>query len=935
MKKIRVGIFFGGQSREREVSFAGGRTVYDNLDKSIFEAIPLFIDSFGNIVMVDWQYVYKGSIRDFYPPAKFLPELPHGFQIYAESLNPKEALKQAFPNEFDLWMSKWETIAAENPYTTLDQLIEAKLQNSMLEEIGEIVHFESLKNHIDFAFLALHGTFGEDGSIQGILEWLGIPYSGSGILPSAIGINKSIQKDFQTATGLYVNEYQTIDKNVWQNADSHEHGNYNQKQEWFVNFNMMFGEKMVVKPAHQGSSLGVSVLKHPDFNTFCKAIDLAFFKMEFNIDEFKQKSSEIQIAEIKHLTDLRSGLGLPLLVDGTQFNRPDELYNYLLDNEGVATLESLDSESQVVIESMIEGKEFSCIVVATENGGCLALPPTEIRTSGIMFDYRSKYLPGLSNKVTPIEVDSYVIEDIRRACVQLYGHFGFEVYARIDGFVDEENEIFLNDPNTTSGMMPSSFFFHQAAEIGLNPSKFLTFIIAQSIDARMKHHPKGQKFEPLNIAFKNLLEGQTTAVQTKKKIAVIMGGYSFERHISMESGRNIYEKLSSSESIEPIPLFLAGNSQAYKLYRLPLNMMLKDNADDIREKIETYSENLVLTEIQNEASTITEKFNQTPVVFKPEMIDLESLANEVEGVFIALHGRPGEDGTLQADLEKVGLYHNGSKAHSAAVTINKFETNKKLRELGFLVADHTMVSKNDFLANPVSVSENIVNQFGLPLIAKPADDGCSAAVRKIKSAKELELFFEVIFRDQKIVSEKHCELLGLNANDEIPQKNELLIEKFIDKGDCVRFLEVTGGMVTHLNANGEIEYEMFEPSESLAESEILSLEEKFLAGEGQNLTPSRFSKDVNEQNRISLEVRNTLEKVARAIDVTGYCRIDAFVKIFADGKVETVIIEINSLPGMTPATCIYHQAAINGYKPFDFIEEILKFGASTQNKHGK
>ncbi len=935
MKKIRVGIFFGGQSREREVSFAGGRTVYDNLDKSIFEAIPLFVDSFGNIVMVDWQYVYKGSIRDFYPPAKFLPELPHGFQIYAESLNPQEALKQAFPDEFNLWMANWEKIASENPHTTVNKLIEEKLQTAMLQEIGEIVQFESLKNHIDFAFLALHGTFGEDGSIQGILEWLGIPYSGSGILPSAIGINKSIQKDFQTATGLYVNEYQTIDKSAWQNSESNQNGNYNQKQEWFVNFNMMFAEKMVVKPAHQGSSLGVSVLKHPDFDTFCKAVDLAFFKMEFNIDEFKQKSTEIQIAEIKHLTDLRSGLGLPILVDGKQFNRPDELYNYLLNFEGVTALESLDSESQVVIESMIEGKEFSCIVVATENGDCLALPPTEIRKSGIMFDYRSKYLPGLSNKVTPIEVNSDVIEDIRRACVQLYGHLGFEVYARIDGFVDEENEIFLNDPNTTSGMMPSSFFFHQAAEIGLNPSKFLTFIIAQSIDARIKHHPKGQKFEPLNMAFKNLLEGQTTAIQTKKKIAVIMGGYSFERHISMESGRNIYEKLSSSESIEPIPLFLAGNSQAYKLYRLPLNMMLKDNADDIREKIENYSENLVLIEIQNEASSITEQFNQTPVVFKPEMIDLESLANEVEGVFIALHGRPGEDGTLQIDLEKVGLYHNGSKAHSAAITINKFETNKKLRALGFLVADHMMVSKNDFLANPLSVSENIVNQFGLPLIAKPADDGCSAAVRKIKSVKELELFLEVIFRDNKVVSEKHCELLGLNATDEIPQKNELLIEKFIDKGDCVRFLEVTGGMVTHLTAQGEIKYEMFEPSESLAESEILSLEEKFLAGEGQNLTPSRFSKDSHEQNRISLEVRNTLEKVARALDVTGYCRIDAFVRIFADGKVETVIIEINSLPGMTPATCIYHQAALNGYKPFDFIEEILKFGASTLNRHGK
>ena len=95
MSKIRVGIFFGGSSREREVSFAGGRTVYDNLDKSLFEPVPLFVDSFGGIVKLHWEHVYKGSIRDFYPPAEFLPELPHGFQIYAESLIPAEALERA------------------------------------------------------------------------------------------------------------------------------------------------------------------------------------------------------------------------------------------------------------------------------------------------------------------------------------------------------------------------------------------------------------------------------------------------------------------------------------------------------------------------------------------------------------------------------------------------------------------------------------------------------------------------------------------------------------------------------------------------------------------------------------------------------------------------------------------------------------------------
>ena len=898
MKKIRVGILFGGPSREREVSFAGGRTVYDNLDKSVFEPVPVFIDSFGGAVILDWQNVYKGSIRDFYPPAKFLPELPHGFQIYAESIEGSDA---------------------------------KSLQREMLEAIGRPISFENLSQEIDFAFLALHGTFGEDGSIQGILEWYGIPYSGSGILPSAIGINKAVQKELQISSGLYVNEFHSISKNAWLGIGLSEEECLQQRKEWFVYHNQTFGEKMVIKPAHQGSSLGVSLLKHPTFQQYCQAMDLAFFKLEIDLDEFKQKSSDFQIAEIKHLTDLRSGLGLPLLANGQRVNRPDELYDLFLRNQGVWTLESFDSESEVLVESLIEGKEFSCIVVAQEGGGCVALPPTEIRKSGDLFDYRSKYLPGLSNKVTPIEVEANLIHQIREACADLYRHFAFEVYARIDGFVTASGEIFLNDPNTTSGMMPSSFFFHQAAEIGLSPSQFLTYVIALSMEARIQNHPKGQKHVALNTQLQDALLGKQTQQQSKRKIGVIMGGYSFERHISMESGRNIFEKLSSSETFEPIPLFLSGNAQQYTLTRMPINMMLKDNADDIREKIEHYSENPVLTEIQEETAEISYKYNPSKALFKPKTISLEELAQTVEGVFIALHGRPGEDGTLQRDLAKVGLYHNGSLAHSAAVTINKFETNKRLRELGFLVADHAMVSKSEFLANPEGVSTETAERFGLPLIAKPADDGCSAAVRKIKSAHELQDFMSLIFRAERPLNPEICARLNIGLNEEIPQKQELLIEKFIDKGNCVRFLEVTGGMVTHVQPDGSISYEVFEPSESLAESEILSLEEKFLAGEGQNLTPSRFSKDPAEQERISKEVRGTLEKVARALDVTGYCRIDAFVKIYADGTVETVIIEINSLPGMTPATCIYHQAAINGYKPFDFIQEILKFGAESQS----
>ncbi len=895
--KIKVGIFFGGSSREREVSFAGGRTVYDNLNKSLFEAIPLFVDSFGNIVELYWEYVYKGSIRDFYPPTHYnldgqrqqcLPDMPNGFQIYAESLTP----------------TKQQQIA-------------------MLETLGTPRKLEELKDLIDVAFLALHGLHGEDGSIQGALEWLGIPYTGSGIFPSALGMNKALQKGLQTQAGLYVNPFFTLKKSDWMRADAA------QKQQWLNQAHQKLGNKFVVKPANQGSSLGVSILESPDNNTFEQAVELGFFKLKFAKSEWQKMATEEQIQWIKQLCDIRSGLGLPLQLNGKIMHLPTQLMEELntqFQSQESVLMEAEDGEIEVILEQFIAGKEFSCIVIADEQQQPFALPPTEIRKSGAMFDYRSKYLPGLSNKVTPIEIPDAWIQKVREACCELYAYFGFEVYARIDGFITDQGDVFLNDPNTTSGMMPSSFFFHQAAEIGLNPSQFLTLVLKNSLQARVENHTRGHHFLPLIAQLNENLRNSGNSGNNKKRIAVIMGGYSFERHISMESGRNIYEKLSSSESHQPIPVFLLGDAHQYQLVEIPINMMLKDNADDIRDKILHYKANPSLVKIQQEARKISATYNPQEIVYEPQYLSLEALANKCEGVFIALHGRPGEDGTLQKDLAKVGLYHNGSLAHSSEITINKYETNKKLRELGFLVANHELVKKMDWLQQGMALAERICKEFGLPLIAKPADDGCSAAVRKIKSAEEMNQFMAAIFRDSAEVPKSLAESLHILPGDEMPQKQELLIEQFIDHAGAVRFLEVTGGMVTHVNANGEIEYEVFEPSESLAESEILSLEEKFLAGQGQNITPARYAKDIEEQNRISQEVRKTLEKVARALDVTGYCRIDAFVRIMANGQVDTIIIEINSLPGMTPATCIYHQAAINGYKPFEFIAEILKFG---------
>src|SRR6185312_8512703 len=108
------------------------------------------------------------------------------------------------------------------------------------------------------------------------------------------------------------------------------------------------------------------------------------------------------------------------------------------------------------------------------------------------------------------------------------------------------------------------------------------------------------------------------------------------------------------------------------------------------------------------------------------------LAKEVDGVFIALHGRPEEDGSVQKELEKVGLPYNGSSVQTSAITINKYETDRILRENGMLVAADLIVNKDECGdKNKSGVYKRLVEKLGTPFIAKPIDDGCSSAVRRI------------------------------------------------------------------------------------------------------------------------------------------------------------------------------------------------------------
>ena len=889
MKKIRVGILFGGSSREREVSFAGGRTVYDNLSKSIFEAVPIFIDSQHRFILLDWQYIYKGTIRDFYPPVFAIQNKSFDFQYYIENLGK----------------------LSDEEY------------NKIIQAVGKKIEIEHLSNYIDFAFLCLHGSNGEDGRIQGLLEFLKIPYSGSGIFPSAFGMNKALQKEMMLAFQFNVPKFISITRSEWENTDI---------DSLYQKIKTQVGFPLVVKPANQGSSIGVSSLKTDDKKALEQALRKAFFVYRMNREEWQKMSESEKTQWAKTFSDIRENIGLPALINQDIIYDPAELISYLdnyLLQQPYADIASMDTENEVIVEEFIDGKEFSCIVIEDEQGRPIALPPTEIIKKDLVFDYKSKYLPGLSRKVTPIDLPEHQIQAIREEAERMYKIFHLDVYARIDGFITKEGKIFLNDPNTTSGMMPSSFFFHQAAEIGLNPSEFLTYIIFISLKKRQQQSLHLNAYQDIILKLNNYLkEKQTTTSQKKLRTAVLMGGYSTERHISVESGRNVYEKLSSSEKYQPFPVFVAkaNNDAGFELYTIPIRLMLKDNADDICDKILHYQVHPIIQKIIQEASYITEKFGQTKNLNAPKKIGFEELKSMADVVFIALHGRPGEDGILQRYLNQYQIPYNGSDVESSSITINKYLTNEILKKHGILVAEHLLITKEDWEKFQHHLKTIIRDEIHYPLIAKPSDDGCSSAVKKIKNEQELDAYAQLIFREKEELPTEAAKLLNIKPNEEIPMKKDFLIEELVQSNGARRFLEITGGMLIKYNDKGEKEYEVFEPSEALVEGDVLSLEEKFLAGEGQNITPARFSKNPEEQKKISNYVKEQLRKTAEILNVEGYCRIDAFVRIYDADKVEVIIIEVNSLPGMTPATCIYHQAAINHYKPYEFIDAILTQG---------
>lgn len=202
-KKIRIGLIFGGRSGEHEVSIASALSVFNALDKSRYDVTLIAIDKEGR-----WL-------------------LPDPKPLLAQAANPMTVKIVKTGESFGLV-----------PYPSVKQMIPLETQAGSVP-------------HCDVMLPILHGTFGEDGTIQGLLELAQIPYVGSGVLGSALGMDKEVSRKLLTLAGIQTVPTLCIRKYEYaENAAAVE-------QRILKDFHFPF----FVKPANAGSSVGVHKVK--------------------------------------------------------------------------------------------------------------------------------------------------------------------------------------------------------------------------------------------------------------------------------------------------------------------------------------------------------------------------------------------------------------------------------------------------------------------------------------------------------------------------------------------------------------------------------------------------------------------------------------------------------------------------------------------------
>ena len=249
------------------------------------------------------------------------------------------------------------------------------------------------------AFLALHGEYGEDGRMQSLLEFYGIPYTGSGVLGSASGMDKARTKEILSTRELPLAP--SVEFPTCMGAEALADAAY----EWG-------GLPLVLKIPTGGSSLGMGIAKtRTELDLLCQ--------------ELSQQGRRI------------------------------------------------------LVEKFVTGSELTCGVLE----GAPALPPTEIKPrSGEFFDFKSKYLPGGSEEITPADLPPETTRRIQELARKVHETMRLRAYSRTDFILTADGPVIL-EVNTLPGLTETSLIPQQCAAVGISYRDMLTLILRQSWDS--------------------------------------------------------------------------------------------------------------------------------------------------------------------------------------------------------------------------------------------------------------------------------------------------------------------------------------------------------------------------------------------------------------------------------------------------------------------
>ena len=323
-KKIRVAVLFGGKSAEHEVSIQSAKNVVASLDKDKYETVLIGIDKKG-----DWHVC----------PPQYLLESSFGHQ-------------QTLPT------SARVSFITESHGNNL-------INVSGQENIGDI----------DVVFPVLHGPYGEDGSMQGLLKLANVPFVGSGVLGSAVGMDKDVMKRLLKGAGLPVADFLVYRKN--ENID-------------FGEIEIKLGLPFFLKPANLGSSIGVSKIKNKE--QFEKSLQEAFM-----------------------------------------------------------------FDTKIIVEGFIKCRELECSVLG--NNDPKASIVGEVIPTHEFYDYDAKYFDdnGAALKI-PADIDDKKVEEVQELAIKAFKALCLDGMARIDFFLSEDGNLYVNEANTIPGFTDISMY---------------------------------------------------------------------------------------------------------------------------------------------------------------------------------------------------------------------------------------------------------------------------------------------------------------------------------------------------------------------------------------------------------------------------------------------------------------------------------------------